>query len=269
MEVDNRTMWPSGRPANERHAITTVPVQMSSKPHASPDLGELGISEMLRQFVAEAPYVRRPILDFMMKVASAIAPGKLVLDVGAGDAPYRELFVHTHYLTNDWEESVHAGARGADIVGSAAAISAESSTFDLVLCTEVLEHVPAPDEVLRECSRILRPGGRLALTVPLAWQLHELPHDYYRYTAAGIEHLLTQAGLVEIEVRPRNDAFTTLAQLMLDVAWTMGSAPDGLDESREHARQTLHSLAKEVALLGPLDVRFNFPLGYTALARRP
>jgi SAM-dependent methyltransferase len=241
---------------------------MSSRPPAARELGELGISETLRQFVAEAPYVRRSILDFVMEVASATAPGEVVLDVGAGDAPYRELFTHTRYLTTDWEESVHVGARRADIVGPATAIPLDSCAIDLVLCTEVLEHVPTPEQVLRECQRLLRPGGRLALTAPFAWQLHELPHDYYRYTSEAIKHLLGKTGFTAIEIRARSDSFTTLAQLMVNVAWTLGKAPDGLDRSREQARSVLISLAKDVASLAPLDVDWNLPLGYAALARR-
>lgn len=235
---------------------------------ATRTLGQLGISEVLRRFVDEAPYERRPILAFVMAVASETAPETVVLDVGAGDAPYRELFGHARYLTNDWQESVHAGARRADVIARAEALPLESSSVGLVLCTQVLEHVPQPGRVLRECWRVLQPGGRIALTVPLAWQLHELPHDYYRYTQAGLEHLLAEAGFADIKVTPRNDAFTTLAQLMLDLAWSMGHAADGLDARRDEAREFLRSLAAQIASLAPLDVRFTFPLGYAASAWR-
>jgi SAM-dependent methyltransferase len=241
---------------------------MAADPPSEPALGELGISERLRRFVAEMPYERRSILDFVKGVAESVPPGAAVLDVGAGDAPYRELFAHTDYRTNDWEQSLHPGAREADYVGSADALPVADETFDLVLCTQVLEHVPEPAAVVAECARVLRAGGTFAATVPLVWQLHEQPHDYYRYTDAGVEHLLLRSGLVDCKVEPRNDCFATLAQLMLNVTVTMGRAADGLDERRDQAAALLTSIATEIASLAPLDVDMVLPLGYTALARR-
>ena len=41
-----------------------------------------------------------------------------------------------------------------------------------------------------------------------------MPYDFYRYTPSGLDFLLTQAGFVDIEIRPMNDTFATLAQLV-------------------------------------------------------
>ena len=235
-----------------------------------PDLrtGSLGVSESLRKFVAEFPYERESILAFVREAAKRIPAGARVADVGAGDAPFRELFAHAQYATLDWAESVHEGARASDIVASADAIPVREGAFDAVIFTQVLEHVPEPTGVMSELYRILAKGGTLYLTAPLVWELHELPHDYYRYTSEGLRHLLESAGFSSIEIEPRNDCFTTLAQLMLNARWAMGSAPDGLDERRGAARELLTELAGQLAALAPLDAERVLPLGYSAIGVR-
>jgi ubiquinone/menaquinone biosynthesis C-methylase UbiE len=233
------------------------------------ELGTLGVSERLRSFVAEMPYERRSILDFLMRAASELPLGARVADVGAGDAPYRELFEHVDYVTVDWEQSPHEGARVVDVVASADAIPVSDESFDAVLLTQVLEHVPDPVRVLTELHRVLRPGGSMFLTAPLVWELHEMPFDYFRYTAPGLESLLERAGFERIQVEPRNDCFTTLAQLMRNVEALMGEAADGLAEQRRQVKESFARLAEEIAALAPLDTRMVFPLGFAASAVRP
>jgi SAM-dependent methyltransferase len=231
--------------------------------------GRLGISESLRAFVEEMPHERRSILDFMMRAARAVEPGRRVADVGAGDAPYRELFAHADYVTVDWSNSPHEGARDVDIQASADAIPVEAASFDVAMATQVLEHVPDPGKVIAELHRIVRPGGRVYLTAPLAWELHELPYDYYRYTPEGLRHLLESAGFASVVVEPRTDCFTTLAQLMLNARHAMGRAADGLDDRRDAAAALLTEVAEKMAELAPLDTARILPLGYTATAERP
>jgi SAM-dependent methyltransferase len=223
-----------------------------------------GCSQRLRRFVEEAPLERASIFEFVAAQARLLAPGAEVLDVGAGDAPYRELFAAQRYLTLDHEATQHRSK--VDLVGGADAIPTEADRFDAVVCTQVLEHVPDPLAVLREFQRVLRAHGRLIATVPFAWEEHEMPHDYYRYTAPGIEYLVTEAGFVDVEVRARTDCFTTLAQLVRNAMWAAGAAPDGLDALRIEARETLAQLSDALVELAPLDAAWKFPLGFTVSA---
>jgi SAM-dependent methyltransferase len=232
-------------------------------------VGTHGVSERLRKFVGEAPYERQPIYEFVAAAAQATVPGARVIDVGAGSAPYRELFEHAEYTTADWEQSVHIEGLPPDVTAPADALAVDDQSFDLVLNTQVLEHVPEPARVLSEFYRVLVEGGRLFLTAPLVWELHELPHDYYRFTSPGLAYLLERAGFTDVEIKPRNDCFSTLAQLLLNARWAMGRQADGLDDRREETAALLEELAEQIARLAPLDVRWELPLGFTASAVRP
>lgn len=223
-----------------------------------------GRSERLRAFIEAAPLERASIYRFVAEQADLLPVGSRVIDIGAGEAPYRELFGDQHYLTLDRAETPHSG--GVDLYGEADAVPAEDGSFDAVLCTQVLEHVAEPLLALREFRRILRPGGVVIATVPFVWEEHEAPFDYYRYTRYGIEHLLRQAGFADVEVRPRTDCFTTAAQVLRNVGWAMGSAPDGMDELRQEARASLEEIAEAMLLLAPLDAQKIMPLGFTIRA---
>jgi SAM-dependent methyltransferase len=82
---------------------------------------------------------------------------------------------------------------------------------DTVLATETLEHVSDPEEFVREALRVLRPGGNLVLTVPFAARWHFIPYDYWRFTPAGFQRLLSKAGFTNVKVYARGNAVTVAA----------------------------------------------------------
>lgn len=63
-------------------------------------------------------------------------------------------------------------------------------SYDSIICTQVLEHVPNPFLAINELHRVLKPGGRLFLTVPFLNNLHMVPHDYWRFTEFTLRELL-------------------------------------------------------------------------------
>lgn len=233
---------------------------------AAPRRSRTAISPRLRQFTDGLPWTRGPILDFIREAAETVSEGARVLDVGAGEAPYRELFEHADYVTTDWTNSVHPGARQVDIVGPAEELPLDDGSFDHVLLTEVLEHTPDPGAVLGELHRVLRAGGHLHMTTPFVWELHELPFDFYRYTPWALDRLLRDAGFAATDIEPRNDCFSTLAQMLVDIGSTIGAYPDGRDGERAGATSDLRATGERIARYASLDVRRAFPLGYRAHA---
>ena len=67
-------------------------------------------------------------------------------------------------------------------------------SFETVFSSQVLEHVPEPWRMVEDMARVLKPGGHLILTAPHIWGLHEVPHDYFRFTSYGLQHLARRAG---------------------------------------------------------------------------
>jgi ubiquinone/menaquinone biosynthesis C-methylase UbiE len=74
----------------------------------------------------------------------------------------------------------------------------QDNSFDSILCTQVLEHVKNPFLAVAELHRVLKPGGKLFLTVPFLNNIHMEPHDYWRFTEFSIAHLLSEFAKVEI-----------------------------------------------------------------------
>lgn len=139
--------------------------------------------------------------------------GNDLLDVGAGTKPYQPLYeeVFNRCVSTDVSFSPHDINR-VSLIADAADLPFESDSFDCVICTEVLEHCPDPEEVLREFRRVLRPTGRVFLTTPFLLSLHEEPHDYYRYTPWGLRALADRAGFACESVVARGDRIAVILQ---------------------------------------------------------
>jgi SAM-dependent methyltransferase len=226
-------------------------------------------SDALRAFIAESPIERPLVADFVQRAATAIPAGARVLDAGAGEAPYRELFAHTRYVTSDWSLSPHPGARQADVIAPLSELPLEDSSFDHVVCTQVLEHVADPVAVLSELRRVLAPGGSLWLTVPFVGELHEEPHDYFRYTSHGLRSLCERAGLGAVAVEPLSGYWTTLGQMARNCGLATGVAGRRSGLGRRALALVMLGVSRLLPRLDRLDRRRALPLGYGCRALRP
>lgn len=182
------------------------------------------VSDRIKTFLRKAAYSDffafnlRNRDRWVAEQAAKISSGKIVLDVGAGSAPYRGLFSHCVYKTQDFAALRPEQLRGGnysqiDYLCDAKQIPVPSGSFDVVLCTEVLEHHPEPIAVVHELARVLLTGGVLLLTAPLGSGIHQEPNHYYGgYTPYWYKRFLPEAGFGDISIEANAGSFRHYAQ---------------------------------------------------------
>lgn len=163
----------------------------------------------------KADYLSTSVLQQHLMVAFPHLHGRL-LDLGCGNSPYRPLLTNiSSYVPYDIDAT---GSKPA-VVGMAERLPFAENSFDSILSTQVLEHVAEPWHLLEEVARVLRPNGRLLLSAPQAWRLHEEPYDYYRYTHYGLRYLLKRVGLDVISYQPLGGTWLLIGQIMNNALW--------------------------------------------------
>jgi SAM-dependent methyltransferase len=159
--------------------------------------------------------VRSAIARWLEAEAAAIeARGDRVriLDVGCGVKPYYPLFasVASTYVGLDVVEIANA-----ELLGSVEDIPAADASFDLVLCTQVLEHCDDPARAVREMRRVTAPGGRVLASTHGVQVYHPSPHDYWRWTHEGLRRLFAEHGDWQtLDVKPAGGTAACLGMLL-------------------------------------------------------
>lgn len=165
--------------------------------------------------------------SWIQHTLGALPAGAKLLDAGAGELKNRRHCNHLEYLSQDFCQ--YEGARGGgpveglqrqswdtsriDIVSDITAIPADDSSFDAILCSEVLEHVPEPTHALDEFARLLRPGGKLILTAPFSSSVHQAPYHFCTgFSKYWYEHHLPLRGFEIETLVPNGDWFALLRQ---------------------------------------------------------
>jgi len=126
--------------------------------------------------------------------------GLSIYDFGCGSKPYQVFSGSNRYIGIDIDKKNEK----ADIFSSIENVPVQNSVADIVCSFCVLEHVYRPILVLREKFRVLKSGGELFMLVPLYWEEHEQPYDYWRYTRFSLIQMLEEVGFSQIEIKAIN-----------------------------------------------------------------
>ncbi len=159
------------------------------------------------------------------------------LEVGAYGSPS-----YSKYFSNRIGIDIRQGP-GVDIVASAYEMPFKDGEFDIVVCVAVLEHFDDPHRAIAEIYRVLKPGGRIIISVPFLFPIHDAPGDYWRFTKYGLAKMFERGWYIqELSAETNiNEAFAVLLQrigyqvnfrfnkffkvLIFGLAWVLMHAP--------------------------------------------
>jgi SAM-dependent methyltransferase len=143
------------------------------------------------------------IQRFVKSAILETTTGDRILDAGAGECQNRALIENQIYIALDaawgdqsWDYS------DLDVIASLEKTPFKPDSFDLLICTQVMEHVNEPQVVLNEFFRIAKGGGTICISAPQGWGVHQAPYDFFRYTHFGLRHLLEKSGFEIISITP-------------------------------------------------------------------
>ena len=170
------------------------------------------------QFSNIDTYVIRMAIFRALQAEVSKFSGKF-LDIGCGKMPYRSHILQyssiTEYVGLDIETArVYDKMVKPDLTWDGVKIPLEEESFESAMATEVLEHCPEPEVVLKEVYRILKQDGIFFFTVPFLWNLHEVPNDEYRYTPFSLQRHLQNAGFKDIQMRATGGWHAAMAQML-------------------------------------------------------
>ncbi|MCX6630142.1 MAG: class I SAM-dependent methyltransferase [Candidatus Solibacter sp.] len=212
-------------------------------------------------------YFESEIEDAVAAFARALPAGTRMLDAGSGEGQYRHHFARQRYCGIDlavgdaaWDYSQ------VDALADLTALPFRAETFDAAVHIVTIEHLKEPGRAVAEMARTLAPGGTLLIAAPHEWEVHQAPHDYFRYTRYGLAYLLEQGGFEVCEMRAAGGYFRLLARRLLNglqfftggVRWLLFLP----------AAMLLVPPALILPLLDVLDRDRNFTLGYLCTARK-
>lgn len=171
-------------------------------------------------------------IEWLRRNLNALPQGVRLLDVGAGELRNRGLCKQVEYVSQDFCQYEGIGDGVAlqtgrwdtsriDLVSDITSIPALDASFDVVLCTEVLEHVPDPLAALREMARLVKQGGRLIVTVPFCSLTHFAPYHFSSgLSKYWFEKHLGELGFTILEATPNGGWFDFVAQEIWRLPWT-------------------------------------------------
>lgn len=179
----------------------------NNKLSASNDIKEVGVgSRLMASLIAEK--YQSNLIHY--------AKGRL-LDLGCGKVPLYEAYKNyvTENVCVDWENTRHKNNHLDFNCDLTQVLPFKDCSFDTIILSDVLEHIPNPDQLCSEISRILNSDGHLIMNVPFYYWVHESPNDYYRYTHFALKYLIENNNLTLIKNESIGGSLEVLSDIVI------------------------------------------------------
>lgn len=152
----------------------------------------------------------RHLIGLQIKKFSPYIKGD-ILDIGSGKSDrYSYLFNKSKYITLDNNSNFKT-----DLMADAQNIPLPDESFDSIISTQTLEHLPEPAKAIKEFYRLLKKDSYCLVTVPFFNELHDEPYDFWRFTKFSLEKIFKDSGFKIITLEQRGGFFTTICQLVV------------------------------------------------------
>jgi len=193
-----------------------------------------------------------------------------LLDVGCGSVPlygtYRPFVANITCV--DWENCLH-GTRHIDLpMDLTQRLALEDASFDTLILSDVLEHVPNPENLWHEMFRVSRPGATLLCNTPFYYWLHEQPHDYYRYTNFALSRFCRIAGFNLVELSEYGGVPEVLGDILAKMLVRLPLLGSGIAHG---IQSTVYWSRRRISFVERISNRSakSWPFGYFLVARKP
>lgn len=176
--------------------------------HTKGESNQIGITKLLDNLritmahkgSIHSYWLEKHIKEFSLKIDNRFP---LILDVGSRKQPYKSIFRFQNYIAIDIEKGE------VDLIADICNLPLKEGIADLVICTEVLEHVQNTEEALKNLDRVIKKGGYLILSTPLLIGEHEFV-DYFRFTEPALRYYLEKYGFEILELKRQGGIFSAL-----------------------------------------------------------
>ena len=194
-----------------------------------------------------------------------------LLDLGCGNKPYKSIY-ETYCEKQIGCDVMQSDKNMVDEICLATDLKFDDNTFDTIICTQVLEHVYHREKMISEAFRVMKSGGKIILTVPFAWELHEEPYHFCHYTKYGLKQLFEEGGFTIESIKANGGKWAAVYQLRTNMMYSSFKNKTWYNKIKKFLFMELRLTQLRNLFAIWLDKKFRdeiFTLNYIVVATKP